>query len=308
METIKNKEVKIIAGPCSISRDNFSELYKIAEIKINGQPAIWGVRVVGLKSRTKFDKRGIGMGIDFKAYSKNIDRIIKRKELKKLEFLPSVKLAQKIYADTGLLIATEIIDPLIQPIFYEGIIPENKLLLWNPAVHQLGWSIFLMAKFIKKNKWFLGLKNPKWLGDYIKRANDLNNETLTTAEKTWEGLKSYSNLENKRIIFIHRGFDIPEKKEYRNFPAHNLVTKIKKRLKCQMFFDPSHSFGPKMRDKIVKGTIDALKIKISEEEYLYDGVLIEVGNSQSDTGQHISIKELKNLCKEISKFRNLETR
>jgi hypothetical protein len=49
-------------------------------------------------------------------------------------------------------------------------------------------------------------------------------------------------------------------------------------------------------------------MKIDDKNYLYDGILIEAGNSETDTEQHITINELKILCKELSKFRELEGR
>jgi len=180
---MQNQKLKIIAGPCSMDKENIEEIYQIAEIKVAGKYAIWGTRLVGLKSRTNFVKSGEGMGIDFKNYLKNLNQVIKNRNLKNLKTHPSVKLAEKIYKDTNLLIATEIMDPLIQLLLYEGVIPPNKLLLWNPAVNQLGWPILVMSKFIARNKWFLGIKNPKWLGDYLKRANKLTSESRTTAEK-----------------------------------------------------------------------------------------------------------------------------
>jgi 3-deoxy-D-arabino-heptulosonate 7-phosphate (DAHP) synthase len=303
-----NEFMKIIAGPCSIDQENIDDIYKIAELKIDGKYVIWGTRVVGLKSRTNFIKNGEGMGIDFKDYLKNLNQVMKNKNLKNLKNHSSVKLAEKIYKDTNFLIATEIMDPFIQPLLYEGIIPQNKLLLWNPAVHQLGWQILIMSKFIKRNKWFLGIKNPKWLGDYLKRADRLASEFRTTAEKTWEGLVNYSNLPKERTILIHRGFDVPEKKKYRNAPAHFLAARVKKHTGCLLFFDPSHSYGPQMRGDIVKETIKAMKMKINENEYLYDGILIETGRSKTDTEQHISVEELKILCEEIGKFRVLDGR
>lgn len=299
-----NSKVKIIAGPCSINKENISDIYKLVEIKINNISPLWGVRVVGLKSRTNFKKDKNKIGIDVDDY---LNVLINFKEKGKIELknnLPSINLAKEIYKNTNLLIATEIVDSLIQPLFYEGVIPENKLLLWNPAVNQLGWSIFSMAQFIKKNKWFLGIKNPKWLGDYLKDVDNLNNDKITTAEKTWEGLVSYASLNKRRIILVHRGFDIPEKKDFRNFPAHHLALKVKKRIGCKMFFDPSHSYGPKMKESIVEETVKALKIKISENEYLYDGILIEVGKSKTDAEQHISIEEFKELCFRLNEFRD----
>lgn len=45
--------------------------------------------------------------------------------------------------------------------------------------------------------------------------------------------------------------------------------------------------------------------KWDKNHFLYDGILIEVGNSKSDTHQHISVDELKYLTQELSKFRDL---
>jgi 3-deoxy-D-arabino-heptulosonate 7-phosphate (DAHP) synthase len=126
-------------------------------------------------------------------------------------------------------------------------------------------------------------------------------------EKTWEGLVSYAKkfLSPKRIILIHRGVDVPEKEKYRNAPVHYLAMKVKKHTGCLLFFDPSHSHGPLMRENIVEETIKAMKMKINNDEYLYDGILIEVGRSLTDTEQHISLDEFKYLVKELVKFREL---
>lgn len=230
--------VKIIAGPCSIDNENLKEIYELAEIKINGKFALWGTRIVGLKSRTSFNPSGEGMGIDFEVFLKNLNSYQK----KEFKIPPSVKIAEKIVKETNLLVATEIMDPLLQIPFYENRIPGNKLLLWNPAVNQLGWPILIMSFFIRKNNWFLGIKNPKWLGDYKNKANSLAYKGRTSMEKTWEGLVTYANLPKERIILIHRGVDIPEKGKYRNFPLHNLALRVKNHTGCLLFFDPSHSY------------------------------------------------------------------
>jgi len=289
--------LRIIAGPCSIDEKNINEIYEIAEIKINGRYAVWGTRVVGLKSRTNFHSSGEGMGVDFKNFLKNLEG--------KKEIPQSVKIAEKIVKETGLLVATEIMDSILQIPFYQKRIPKEKLLLWNPAVNQLGWPVLIMSYFAKKNGWYVGIKNPKWLGDFKKKADNLNYKGRTSMEKTWEGLVSYANyyLEKEKIILIHRGVDIPEKGKYRNAPLHNLALRVKKHTGCLLFFDPSHSYGPKMREKIVPATLKAMKIKINENEFLYDGILIEVGTSKTDSEQHISIKELKEMIKELSKWR-----
>ena len=73
----------------------------------------------------------------------------------------------------------------------------------------------------------------------------------------------------------------------------------------QVFFDPSHSFGPALRDEIVQGTIDAMKLKTDDGMNIYDGVLIEVGTSITDTEQHITLPELQKMCNQLSEFRDL---
>jgi len=246
------------------------------------------------------------MGINFKFFLKNLKNFPE----KNLSVLPSIKIVQKIVKETGLLVATEIMDPLFQIPFYERLIPENKLLFWNPAVNQLGWPVLIMSYFVKKNNWYIGLKNPKWLGDFKKKADSLNYKGRTSMEKTWEGLVSYANffLEKEKIILIHREVDILEKRNYRNIPLHHLASRVKKHTGCLLFFDPSHSYGPKMKEKIVPATLKAMKIKISENEFLYDGILVEVGTSKTDSEQHISLKDLKEMVKELSKFRIIQKR
>lgn len=306
MVEFKNKKIKIIAGPCSLNKENLDDIYKIAQIRVNNKRAVWGVRTVGLKSRTNFDKRGYGMGIDFNEFLVNLNKVFKSYSLKDLEIYKSVSIIRKIIEDTKLLVATEIMDPLLQLSVFQKYIPTNKFLIWNPAVQTLGCQILLMSKFARKNKWYLGIKNPKWLGDYLNRANNPKYKERTSMEKTWEGLASYAKkfLSPKRIILIHRGVDIPEKENYRNAPVHWLAMRVKKHTNCSLFFDPSHSHGPKMRENIVEETIKAMKMKINKDEYLYDGILIEVGKSMTDTEQHISIGEFEYLVKELSKFRS----
>jgi len=78
---ITNKKFYIIAGPCSIDYQNIEDIYKIAEIKVETKTgkkkAVFGVRVVGLKSRTSYNPSGKGMGIDFEIYQKNLEKLIK---------------------------------------------------------------------------------------------------------------------------------------------------------------------------------------------------------------------------------------
>ena len=46
-------------------------------------------------------------------------------------------------------------------------------------------------------------------------------------------------------------------------------------------------------------------MKLDNGNWLYDGALIEVGTSTTDTEQHITINELSNIIDELSKFREI---
>ena len=303
---IFNRSVSIIAGPCSVDFDNLTDIFKIAKIKVKNrfgrkQRAIFGTRVVGLKSRTSLSRDGRNMGIDFPIFRKNIDLLMKGKSFNELKILPSVRIAKTIIKETGMLIASEIMDPLSQLPIFERILPKEKVMIWNPAVSQLGWPILNMSIFAKRNHWMLGLKNPKWFGD----------ESLgqTTMEKTWVGLTHFTGLNEpgheEKLVLIHRGVDIYNKGDYRNLPVHQAAKRAKQASGAKLYFDPSHIHGPKLRDSIVTATVEAMKMKIDDENFLYDGVLIEVGHSKTDTEQHITIAELQDMCCQISKDRDL---
>lgn len=308
IEEIKNPEVTVIAGPCSINEDNFYELFQLASMEVRNlhgalQRAISGVRVVGLKSRTYYKPDGKDLGIDYPYYLHNLSVFREGGSIKDLVMMPGIEMAKRFADETGLLVATEIVSPLIQVPLYERLLKNNELLLWNPAVSQIGWHFLEMAQFIQNTNWKLGLKNPKWQGKQKYDAATLTE--LSSMEKSWLGLSSYLAGFKERIIFIHRGVSIAESGMYRNMPLHESAKKIKKITEAKMFFDPSHSFGSKLRDKIVEGTLDAMKIMFSEHEYLYDGILIEAGTSRTDSGQHITHNELQGLVNSLSRFRDI---
>ncbi len=308
---MKNDQLTIIAGPCSIDNKNIDEIHQIAEMTVMNrdgkkQRALAGTRVVGIKSRTELDGTGQGMGIDYEVFKRNLDALIGGGCIRDLEVAPSVLIAEEIQKKTNMLIATEIMAPLIQLPNYEGRIPSGKLMPWNPAVEQLGWPIQQMAEYCRKNGWHVGIKNGKWVGDHIHTSNTEDFEGQTTMEKTWVGLTKYvGDLNGGSTVLIHRGVDVPDKGQYRNAPVHNLAGRAKKASGAKLYFDPSHAFGPKMRGHIVYAVVDAMKIKISEDEYLYDGILIETGTSSTDTEQHITIDELHILVDKIATLRDL---
>jgi hypothetical protein len=302
MNPIKNPQVSIIAGPCSINEKNFKDLYELSSIEVknrngNTQKAIAGVRIVGVKSRTSYSYNKGSMGLDSEVLVENIEIYAQGGGVKDMKMLPSVQMAQEYIRKTNMMVASEIVSPLIQIPLCDKLLKEHELLLWTPAVAQLGWNLLEMYEASKENNWTLGVKNPKWVGQ--------ETNGLTSMEKTWLGMGSYVPFIHK-VIFIQRGVDVAESGLYRNLPVHESAKKIKKLSGgMKMYFDPSHCYGPKLRDKIVEGTIEAMKMKLSDEEYLYDGILIEAGVSETDTEQHITHKELHQLAKAIAEFRDI---
>lgn len=313
MNSQNTNNLIIIAGPCSVDKNNLEEIIEISKITIinkhgKKQRAVAGTRIVGLKSRSEISDNTNEMGIDHAVVKKNWEILLHGGKLDDLLIPPSVEMASHIIKETDLLVGTEIVAPVVQLPPYQRKIPKGKLLIWSPAAGQLGWPVLQMAELAKRNHWILGVKNGKWLGENLETANSSDFVGETTMEKTWKGLGKYAQSVNVNPIFIQRGVDVPGKQNFRNVPVHNIAKRVKEKTGYKMFFDPSHSLGPKMRDKIVSETIKAMKIKINDREFLYDGVLIEVGTSKTDTKQHISIEELKNMCEELAILRDLVSR
>lgn len=305
---INNREISIIAGPCSINEENFYELFQLASMEFKNPDgiahrAISGVRIVGLKSRTYYRPDGKDLGIDYASYLHNLSVYQQGGSIHDLIMMPGIEMAKRFADETGLLVATEIVSPLIQVPLYQRSLKENEMLLWNPAVSQIGWNFSEISQFLHNTNWKLGLKNPKWQGK--RKYDSISGEDLSSMEKTWLGLSTYVSQNKERIVFIHRGVSITESGMYRNMPLHESAKKMKQLTSAKVYFDPSHSFGPKLRDKIVTGTIEAMRIMIAEDEYLYDGILIEAGTSLTDSGQHITHSELQNLVNELVKFRTI---
>jgi 3-deoxy-D-arabino-heptulosonate 7-phosphate (DAHP) synthase len=304
----KNYDLSIIAGPCSITPENTEEIInEIATITTpDNKRAIYGTRVVGLKSRTALSKTDEGMGIDYPVIKQALK--LSEKDRRDLS-IPSVELAEKIAQQTGLLITAEIMMPHIQLPFYEQKkVLHGNFLPWNPAVEQLGWNLLEMADFTKRNNWDIGIKHGKFLGkETLEIANHPDYKEETALEKVLVGLTTYIPEQSGELIIIHRGVDVPRQADYRNAIAHEIMKRVKPKVpKAQMYFDPTHTIGPKLKHIIVDETIAAMKLK-SGDGFLYDGVLIEAGTSPTDAGEHLTIDELKYLVKELSKFRNLRS-
>lgn len=310
---MKNSEIKIFAGPDSLDDFNIDEVYHIAEIKAKGELAITGARTVGLKSRTNFDYKNSDagfMGYDFDAIMQNFNIFGHGGNADDLVPLPTVQMGEKIYKDTNLIPSTEIMLPAIQLACIKKSFANDPFLVWNSAVDQLGWHIRQMAGFAQEHGWTVGLKNGKWLGEEYKKAEKRDFAGKTSIETVWDGLVDYASIAPE-VVLIQRGCDLPAKGEYRNLPIHYTAMRTKIRHQAsniKLYFDPSHSLGPKMRDQIVEKTVEAMQMKIDDTQYLYDGILVEVGTAKCDTHQHISVKELQTLVDQIAEFRTLAGR
>jgi len=303
-------DLEIIAGPCSLTPENTEEVINdIAKITTpDGKRAILGTRVVGLKSRTSLDLSGEGMGIDSQA----IQQAMKLPAEERMQVkIPSIELAEKIVKKTGMVITTEIMIPHIQlPYWEQKEIFNGKLMIWNPAVNQLGWNLFEMGEFAQKNDWNVGIKHGKFLGkDPLEVANHPDYQGETSMEKVLLGLTSYVPDMREDLIIIHRGVDVPGRGDYRNAITHEIMKRIKMKIpkSNRLYFDPTHSIGPVMRHKIIDEIMHSMQIKIGDE-FLYDGILMEAGSSSPvDLGEHVTIDELKQLVIDLSKFRKLRT-
>ncbi len=308
-----SQPIRIFAGPDSLDDYNINEVYEIADMQADGQKVIFGTRTVGLKSRTSFDKNNSEngfMGFDFEIIMKNFDIFGLGGTVDDLKPLPTVDMAAQIYRDTGLICSTEIMLPAIQLACIAKSFKFKPFMVWNPAVDQLGWHIRQMAGFASEYDWIVGLKNGKWLGEEYETAEDPNFEGITSIEKVWDGLVDYAQLAPETIL-IQRGCDLPRKGEYRNLPIHQTAKRTKLRNKdkdIKLFFDPSHALGPKKRDRIVDETVEAMEMKIDDNEFLYDGILIEVGTAKCDTHQHITLDELRQLVERVGEFREIQGR
>jgi len=295
--------VKIIAGPCSVDFDNKKEIKDSLKIKYKGKIALYGVRIVGLKSRTSFDPKNAFIGIDLEKYEANCNNAIMQNS-NTIDIAPSIEIANEIQGEfQEIFMATEVVDPWMQCRIMSKYLNSNRLIIWNPAVNHLGFLIQIMAKYAKAKQWKIGIKNGKSLGSNIDKSENKNIET--SLDKSWIGLASYANcLHEKDILMIHRGVDLGENQGFRNFPVHNLCKRVKAKSQLGMFLDPSHILGPKMRSDIVNFTIESMKIK-SGDGYLYNGILLECGTSKSDTDQHINHSELEEIVAKVSHFRQI---
>lgn len=311
---IKRKEadsLEIWAGPCSINRQNVSELYAIAELttkNIKGETirAIRGTRIVGEKSRTNDSRETNSIGLDIAANQRNADILQSGGTINDFEIPPSVAIATEFIGLTGLMMVTEITDPWIQmPTYQLAKIPSGQALFWNPAVQQLGRPVEIMSRFASANGWDIGLKNGKWLGAELNEVENPERGTFSPMENVWAGLFSYVSKNTGRVFIIERGVDVPGKGKKRNAETPEATRRVKAKLNCHVAIDTSHLLGGNFtEEEIIEWTIDRLHLR-DNSGFLYDALLIEAGTSTTDTNQHISVDGLGYLANEVAKFRPL---
>ena len=303
-----NQPVEIIAGPCAIDARNKKDIWRIAQTGVVAK-----VRFVPAKSRTAY-KAGEFRGVDAPFLERKIKQLVAGKiDLSaSKEEPPSLAWAREFrtkFPKVGL--AMEVMSPSLQLPYYmdKKIFGGGALLVWSPSAQQLGWPLRIMGEFANRCGWTVGVKNGKWLGERPALAR--RNDATVDVEKTWAGLATWAVSANRRgrNILIHRGFNAgAANKNFRNLPIHEIAARMKQETGLKMFFDPSHSFGAKLRNKITDGTLAAMKMVLPNGQYLYDGILIEAAgehSAQVDTGQHISIGELETLANKIEKVRGL---
>jgi len=306
--------LRIIAGPCSIDHYNINQILEIASMEITNQhgarqKAVTGTRAVGMKSRTNLNPDTEWIGCDYPQVRANLERIADGKSIHDLTPHPSTEMTRRILEETHLSIATEVIIPSIQLAVLHQAVQHldtaGRIMVWNPSVNQLGGQVIELLEYAKKNQWKIGLKNGKWLGEEYDLVENPDFDGMTSMEKTWQGLHSYAQGAQE-VVMIHRGCDIPDKNDYRNIAVHQTAARVKQRTNSPMMYDPSHIHGAKLRDSIVQKTIEAMHIKMQSGQYLYDGILVEVGTAKSDTAQHLTLEELHTLCQRIAEFRDIQ--
>lgn len=308
-------DLTVIAGHCSTNYEDpnqVEEMYQISGIVVEGrngvmQRAVTAIRYIDqMKSRTCVSPDGTtGMG---DAYPILEQAILTGEPVDGIP--PSTQFGSDFIANTGMGLAAEIMIPGLQLPIYENAYPKGMFVVWNPAVNALGPNMLQMGAYANRNDWHIGIKNPKWLDVEYEEVTDEGMDFETQLEIAWLGLANWAKRSGAEISFIHRGVTIPERGENRNALVHNVVRRLAKILpEAGRWLDPSHALGKKRRDEIVEETIEAMKMRVDPNDpnspFLYTGLLIEVGTSETDTEQHISVAEFHYMMTEIAKFRTL---
>ena len=343
-----SESLRIMTGPCQThDKSQVDYLLDLASMKVTqgGQlvPAIDGVRLCTIKSRTNCESANTGGGIDVPNWNAAHQQMrIAIRNGKPIGELPKTAARPWVerIAETGVKIGFECMDEIHAQLF-SGIMPAYLGLCWTPSVSSLGPIAKSIAENVADHTWSMGIKNPKfpWIidADHPDKATD--------HEKTWAGLMSYvlavqgvANI--PEVILIQRGVmdrdpKQPGEKPWRNYPSHKstvITTQLVEaqlqkipaniRPKLVVAYDPSHSNGPERRDNIVADSIAVAQLTnrevmgpnaINPDGHVYTMLLVEscgktVAQPLSDRGQHISGEDVQTIVDAIAKQRPIQAR
>lgn len=306
--------LQVIGGHCSFSNEpgQLEELHAIANIQVptpdgTHQRGVHSVRFVTLKSCTNASNPGIGMD------AQAVDYIITHPDQKESIDLPGIKMSAQFAKEEGVGIGAEIMIPHIQmPQYERHLAGKASLFPWIPSSVILGWVAREMDFWCQRTGGTLGIKNPKWLGSTLPKAEDSSSDILTSMQRSWDGMETFTNTKTD-TVFINRGVDVPEKGTHRNAITHEIARRIKRsKPHRRMGIDLNHACGPNHRDEIAPLLVQALLMTVDGTPLnrggipLYDVLLAEVGTTSiTDSGQHMSIPEFSDLLTEVSKHRPL---
>lgn len=284
-------DLLFVAGGCSITELNYDDAALLAEIASNYGVNL-ALRVVTLKSRTNPGDNPLDMGLDTHAYNEAINYYLNNSAVDLSIEWPGIELMRCICTELQVPVWTEMVAPWIQLPYYANRLGDLNadLTIWNPAVLQSGHALDYMGMYAAKYGWGVAIKNGKHRG--------------STGASTWSGLSNWAD-HGARITLVHRGFDIDDKGDYRNWPDHELASEVRLQTNLPMIYDISHTNGPKRRDHIVEDGVNAMFMQLNGE-YVYSGLMVEVastGKVTTDVGQHITPKEFEVLIERVLNIR-----
>jgi chorismate mutase len=250
LDNFKLDHPLVIAGPCSAETEE--QVLKIAEELKNSDVSVFRAGI--WKPRTRpggFE--GVGA--------------------------VGLKWLQKVRANTGLLVATEV----ATKVHVELALDHDIDVLWIGARTTVNpFAVQEITDALKGTDKIVLLKNPVnpdlslWLG----------------------GLERLYNANIEKIGVIHRGFSTYEKTKYRNNPEWQIPIELQSKFPdLPLLCDPSHITGN--RNMIQEVSQQALDLN-------YDGLIIEThfdpDNAWSDAAQQLTPQALKLI------FKNLKVR
>jgi hypothetical protein len=319
MENIwHSSPLEIWAGHCSENKNNIEETERIARQTIRNprtgrqQRIVNRTRGVAFKSRTGLKDLLSYMGMDWKAIQANDTMYMEGKGHLDYLLYPSLIHLSNISRATGVGVASEILMPHLQLPVWGRYFKGKSFQPWTAAVDSKGTSAMEFANWANRFGWDIALKNPKISGKrtYTELLTAPQKEIeKTTVFSTWQGAWSWAGS-NQNTTMIHRGVDMPSDLEgmdtFRNLPIHRVAAALQAVTGCNLGYDPSHINGQGRKEHIVEDAIEAAQtINPFTGNPQYQVLLLEVGNSTTDTEQHITLNQLQQIGETVIQWRPL---